>query len=533
VELSNWAPDLLGEIIGQVRKIDSSVSDPKRRYREIGAWFKRGGVLIMSYHIFRSLVLNKTTVLSLKKNEVLKDRLLNGPNIIVADEAHILKNTSAKISVATAQLRSRSRIALTGSPLANNLEEYHSMIDWTAPGYLGPLIEFRAKYVEPIQEGLYFDSSELERRQSLKMLQVLKRDLEPKVHRADISVLKDSLPPKIEFLIRVPLTEVQKGAYKRYVQSMPFGNNVDVGNASLWDWLVILSLLCNHPLCFKEKLLERDRKEPIQGNPTSINTGTSDEDQVEDGQVEAMPGDMPVAEIGITEAVIKQQIAILDQVGNDLNSIVHSHKAVIFAEILDASIKAGDKVLVFSHSLPTLNYLEGLLKKGGRRYSRLDGSTKMSDRQQATSDFNRSDTDVYLISTRAGGLGLNLYGANRVIIFDFKFNPTWEEQAVGRAYRIGQKKPVFVYHFISAGTFEEVVYNKAVFKMQLASRVVDKKNPTRCAMKTARDYLFEPKEVVLKDLSELKGKDPEVLDKVLNAHNRQVFFRSFTGGIAR
>ncbi|KAI9764262.1 MAG: hypothetical protein M1840_008553 [Geoglossum simile] len=530
-ELQRWAPScLFEEIIGKVRRIDSSVSDPNRRYSEIGAWFKRGGILIMSYHIFRNFVLNKTTrasVLTPRNLENLKHRLLNGPNIIVADEAHILKNASAKISVATTQLRSRSRIALTGSPLANNLEEYHSMIDWTAPGYLGPLIEFRAKYVEPIQEGLYFDSLELERRRSLKMLQVLKRDLEPKVHRADISVLKGSLPPKIEFVIRVPLTKVQKGAYKRYVQSMPFGNNGDVGNASLWDWLVILSLLCNHPLCFKEKLLERDRKEPQQGIPTPINAGTPDEDQVEDGQVEVMPGDMPVADIGITEAVIKQQIAILDQVGSDLDSVVHSHKAMIFVEILDASIESGDKVLVFSHSLQTLNYLEGLLKKDSRRYSRLDGSTKMSDRQQATKDFNHSGTDVYLISTRAGGLGLNLYGANRVIIFDFKFNPTWEEQAVGRAYRIGQKKPVFVYHFISAGTFEEVVHNKAVFKMQLASRVVDKKNPTRYAMKTARDYLFEPKEVALKDLSDLKGKDPEVLDKVLDVHNGQAYFFPF------
>ncbi|KAI9779134.1 MAG: hypothetical protein M1839_007669 [Geoglossum umbratile] len=520
-ELLMWAPQPLENNIGQVRKVDSSVPSLARRRSEISAWYKDGGVLIMSYDIFRNFVLNKSTralAFNPEQHEALKKELLNGPNIIIADEAHKLRNTTTGTAIAAAQFKSKSRIALTGSPLANSLEEYHSMIDWVAPGYLGPLIEFRAKYVEPIQEGLYFDSLELERRRCLKMLRVLKNDLDPKVHRADISVLKGSLPPKIEFVIKVPLTAVQKGAYGRYVQSMLSRSNGDVGFATLWDWLAILSLLCNHPLCFKEKLLERGRKESPQGNPTPISIGTSDEDQVEDGQVEVVPGDTPVSDVGITETMIKQQIALLDQVGSDLSSIAHSHRARIFDEILDASIKAGDKVLVFSHSIPTLNYLEGLLANRNRQYSRLDGSTKMSDRQKATKAFNRSRIEVYLISTRAGGLGLNLYGANRVIIFDFSFNPTWEEQAVGRAYRIGQKKPVFVYRLISAGTFEEVVHNKAVFKMQLAFRVVDKKNPTRYAMKKVNDYLFEPKEVALKDLSEFKGKDQKVLDKVLAAH---------------
>lgn len=135
--------------------------------------------------------------------------LLDGPNIIIADEAHQLKNPATKISEATRGFRSMSRIAMTGSPLSNNLLEYWSMIDWIDPLFLGPRKEFEQKYVQPINDGLYADSSIPERRKCLKMLRVLKNDIGPKVHRMDISVIQQDLPPKTEFLIKVPLTALQ------------------------------------------------------------------------------------------------------------------------------------------------------------------------------------------------------------------------------------------------------------------------------------------------------------------------------------
>jgi superfamily II DNA/RNA helicase len=200
-----------------------------------------------------------------------------------------------------------------------------------------------------------------------------------------------------------------------------------------------------------------------------------------------------------------------------MKSIDLSYKVKILCQILDASKAAGDKVLVFSQSIPTLNFLEGLCTIQQRDYARLDGKTTMSKRQDMTKAFNKGKTDIYLISTAAGGLGLNLPSANRVVIFDFKFNPIMEEQAIGRAYRIGQLKPTFVYRFVAGGTFEDSVHNKTVFKMQLASRVVDKKNPIAWATKRLGDFLFEPKDVPQKDLSEFAGMDPMVLDKILES----------------
>lgn len=143
--------------------------------------------------------------------------VLIGPSIIVADEAHYLKASNAQITQLTREFTSTSRIAMTGSPLSNNLEEYWSMIEWIDPGFLGPQKEFTQKYVGPISDGLWADSSYEERRLSLKMLKVLKNEISVKINRAGIDAIKDVMPPKTEFMITVPLTSVQDAMYRRLV----------------------------------------------------------------------------------------------------------------------------------------------------------------------------------------------------------------------------------------------------------------------------------------------------------------------------
>ena len=528
-ELLTWAPEGL---LGDFSKVDSSLK-LHARLRTISNWYHDGGVLIVGYEMFRNYINNKKpkrgeAPLTQDQHEQICQALLQGPNIIIADEAHKMKNATAAITLAASQFRSKSRIALTGSPLANNVEEYHTMIEWVAPNYLGPAVEFRAKYVEPIQAGLWGDSSSYERRKSLKMLGVLKEDLAPKVNRADMEVLRNDLPPKKEFVITVPLTTLQRKAYSLYVESMTSGSATrtkagEVHQTTIWHWLTILSLLCNHPNCFKAKLNERkeDARKEIAASGASTSRDVTDEDEVATADLNE-----PIWKVGVSQDLINAETKLFNEEASDLNSIELSYKTKILCQILDASKAAGDKVLVFSQSLPTLNFLERLCRNQHRKIARLDGSTQMSKRQSLTKAFNGGDTEIYLISTTAGGLGLNLPGANRVIIFDFKFNPIMEEQAVGRAYRIGQKKPVFVYRFVAGGTFEDSVHNKAVFKMQLASRVIDKKNPVAWAKRKLGDFLFEPKDVEQKDLSEFRGMDPKVLDKILASQSKQSTIRA-------
>lgn len=513
-EFEKWTPpdDSTRNNLGPVMKIFPSLPTESRLHI-IKSWYFSGGVLLLSYDMFRRYISNSTTKLPLphsEHQEILK-LLLEGPNIIVADEAHKMKNRSSRISAACNQFKSKSRIALTGSPLANNLNDYYAMIDWIAPGYLGDTVQFKSKYVEPIEAGMYLESTGYQRRESLKKLQVLKKDLDPKVNRADISVIEDTLPPKIEFVITIPLTLLQAKAYNVYVESIFRDKNHDVAVWRLWDWLCVLSLLCNHPSCFLRKVEERG--DALNRIANQESPDSDDPDHVVD-----TPGSVPVSQILSQQAI--QEIRDIFQNVTDLDSAEHSYRMLIVDQILQESINIGDKVLIFSHSLPTLDFLDRLLTQKGYRFARLDGKTPISHRQAMTKQFNNvnSGMQVYLISTTAGGLGLNIPGANRVIIFDFSFNPTWEEQAVGRSYRFGQTKPVFVYRFMTGGTYQKVIHNKTVFKTQLSSRVVDKKNPVRAAVKSLSDYLFPPKEVEQEDLSGFMNKDP-VLDIILKRGN--------------
>ena len=177
-----WTPE--ANSLGTVRKITSS-QNLVERIHTVTDWNSEGGVLIMSYDIFRNWTLNKETK---SRNKPLRDSvhqqisqyILHGSNLVIADEAHKMKTQTSGIAEAAYKLRTKSRIALTGSPLANNLEDYFRMVDWIAQGYLGEFEEFKANYIEPIEVGLYADSTYPERRKSLVKLQVLKEILEPK-----------------------------------------------------------------------------------------------------------------------------------------------------------------------------------------------------------------------------------------------------------------------------------------------------------------------------------------------------------------
>lgn len=530
-EFLMWTPVPFTANIGELRKVTSTLKVSERLW-EIQAWKEEGGVLLLGFYTFRDLIQNKvkTTgrLLDDEQHEMIKETLLELPSIIVADEAHLAKTAGSGINVTLNKVRSPTRIALTGSPLANNLEEYHSLIDWIAPGYLGTPVEFKANYVERIQAGLWQDSTAAQYRDSLKRLEALKQELAPKVYRADITVLQERLQEKQEFVIKVALTPIQEEIYQVYVHTMSTvidGQPKRKSASSVWAWLAVLRLLCNHPKCFRDKLLEEIALNG-SGVPTStksrfVNTSISTDNEAlmpDDAEVLVDPlVDAPVSRIGVSPSVLDMQLAPFGGMKAPIESVGLSNKMLILMAILQFSREVKDKVLIFSHSIHTLNYVENQLKNTKISFSRIDGKVLTSSRQQITKDFNNQDTEVCLISTRAGGQGLNLFGANRVVILDDHFNPMYEEQAVGRAYRIGQLKPVFVYHLMAGGTFEEIIHNQSLFKQQLAKRVVDQKNPTRQASQALKAYLLPPRVVEQKDLTSFLGKDKSVLDRILQA----------------
>ena len=528
-----WVPydSDLGEIY--------SMAETKNRLARLALtrkWAKKGGILIVGYEMLRGLLTpsSKTAPGSSKEAVRLEfeELLLNSPNIVVADEAHKIKSPTSQIGTLSKRFKTLSRIALTGSPLNNRLEEYYTMIDWIAPGYLGNMVQFKAKYSEPIMQGLFVDSTNYEKRLSLRKLTVFKRDIDPKVNRADISAIANDIPTKTEFFIQVPLTELQLEAYNIIVQHALECTWSGPGKmTTLWAAISLLRLICLHPGCFIDKV-QSDLNAAVKANLISrAATPTSDyevvvpEPEDENALIDVLSPDSIHAQehdstkAGLSDTMLRRAMDVFSHLKDSgvLYDPDASFRMDLVVRIIQKSTGIGDKVLVFSHRIPALDYLGKLLDSINCQYMRLDGSTAMHKRQGMTKDFNDRNTQVqvFLISIQAGGLGINLQGANRVIILDFDYNPTWEEQAIGRAYRFGQTRPVYVYRFRSGITFENTMYNKSIFKTNLFQRVIDRKNYKGLAEKSVSEWVFAATEPEQEDLAECIGKDPRVFDKIL------------------
>ncbi|KAG0155800.1 hypothetical protein PDIDSM_2973 [Penicillium digitatum] len=477
-EFEMWSPQ--NHNLGKVRSIPAT-NPTLDRTQEICTWNDEGGILILSYNIFRNIVKEKAETNEDQSqqpaNEMVKSWVLNSPTLVVVDEAQNLRNHESQIAEAASRLRTRKRIALTGTPISNGLEDYYWMVDWVAPQYLGEFPDFNDQFIKPIENGSQIDSTKSDRREALQRQELFLRIINPKVQRADMSALTNDLPPKYEYSVYFEPTTLQKAVYNILIKGV--AQNEAGVRSELMSWLPLLKLCCNHPALFKTDLESRKTKSACgkQISPSS------------DAPVAILGFSMPVE----PQVMPRSMLSELDDVFKDIPNLLDpglSSRVAILNEILDQAIAIGDKILVFSSSIPTLKYLAEVMDGAQRKYALLQGNVTPAQRPEVVRRFNNDpSTYVFLISTKAGGLGLNIQAANRVVIFDFQFNPTWEQQAIGRAYRIGQKKKVFVYRMVAAGTVEEKIYNKTIFKSQLASRLLDDEHVARMGSKALERYL--------------------------------------------
>ena len=520
-ELKTWIPPTAD--LGPVLELGIHSRAPlEHKQALIKKWALKGGLLVTSYETFTNLVNGVAKINHLEKGlqKSIKEALLT-PDIVVADEAHKMKNPKCFVSRAAAQFTSKSRIALTGTPLNNNLEEYYAILEWIAPGYLGSMRDFKNRFSAPIKAGSYADSDHKQKRTGAMRLRLLQKTIEPLISRETVSVIADRLPPKVEFHVTLPLTQAQKTAYSMMVEAIL--SRPDVEKASLtkvFSWLGLFALLCAHPVALRNKMEGVGTSQGKQSSGRRKKAPPKDLADDLDRDPDANPNpdldpDLKLSKEDVSSESMKKQLAYFQSLP-DRNGLHYSVKAKLVEAIISHSFAAGDKVLLFAHFMPSLDYYENLCQQRGFPYHRIDGQSNSGARQHDTEDFNRSPSpSVFLVSVRAGGIGLNMQGANRVIMTEFGFNPQQEEQALARAYRIGQKKMVYVYRFRTGGTYEDTVHNIAMFKTQLSARVVDEMQWASHAKKKVKDYLFPPREPAQEDLSAAQGKDPKVLDKIL------------------
>ncbi|CDM29462.1 hypothetical protein DTO013E5_5202 [Penicillium roqueforti] len=522
-EFAMWSPE--NHHLGKVRAIPTK-NQLLDRNEEIRAWNEEGGILILSYNIFRILVKEDNAEMNEEQgqpsvNKNVRNWVLNSPTLVVVDEAQNLRNHESQLAEATSRLRTRKRIALTGTPISNGLEDYYWMVDWVAPQYLGDFADFNDQFIKPIENGSQIESSKFDRREALQRQELFLRIINPKVQRADMSSLINDLPPKFEFSVYFEPTSIQKAVYNIFIKGVALRNEAGV-RSELMSWLPLLKLCCNHPALFKAELESRKTKyasgkqKSPSGDDPGNNLGPNLAPNPGPNLASNLASTIPVEEQIIPRSMLSELDDVFKEAPNLLEPSLSS-RVMILNEIVKQAISVGDKILVFSSSIPTLKYLGEIMDRTQINYSLLHGNISPAKRPEVVRSFNNDpSTYVFLISTKSGGVGLNIQAANRVVIFDFQFNPTWEQQAIGRAYRIGQKKKVFVYRMVAGGTVEEKIYNKTIFKSQLAGRLLDDEHVARMGSKALERYLVPWKESLHKGgIDETAfATDPEMMGRL-------------------
>lgn len=348
---------------------------------------------------------------------------------IIVDEGHRMKNAQSKFAMTLGTLyTSRNRLLLTGTPLQNSLPELWALLNFLLPTIFESVDTFEQWFSKPFaQFSGTGESNELSDEERMLIINRLHQVLRPFLLRRVKSSVLDQLPDKVERVLKCDLSGWQKILYRRIQEggALLMETTDDDGqkkgktkytSKGLSNVLMQLRKVCNHPYLF-------------QANGYPI----------------------------------------------DFDIVRSSGKFELLDRMLPKLKAAGHRVLMFSQMTQLMHVLEDYFRYRGFRYLRLDGSTSADEREQRMFMYNAPDSPffIFLLSTRAGGLGLNLATADTVIIFDSDWNPAMDAQAQDRAHRIGQKNEVRVFRLVTNSPVEEKILSRATDKMNMNNLVVE------------------------------------------------------------
>ncbi|KAI2468572.1 SNF2 family N-terminal domain-containing protein [Annulohypoxylon bovei var. microspora] len=351
----------------------------------------------------------------------------------VLDEGHKIRNPDSAVTVYCKELRTPNRIILSGTPMQNGLVELWSLFDFIFPMRLGTLVDFRAQFEVPIRLGGHANANNYQILTSQKCAEVLKDTISPfLLQRLKVDVATD-LPKKTEQVLFCHLTQTQRNHYESFLKSKEMDAIFTGGKNTLYG-IDLLRKICNHPDLLDPSLSKKE--------------------------------------------------------GYEYGAVDKSGKMAVVEALLQTWKSLGHKTLLFTQGVQMLNIIERCVKRlGNIKYLRMDGETAIKDRQILIDKFNRDpEINLFLLTTKVGGLGINLTGANRIILYDPDWNPSTDIQARERAWRLGQKKEVTVYRLMTAGTIEEKIYHRQIYKQFLSTKVLkDPKQKTSFHLQDLHD----------------------------------------------
>ncbi|XP_034981936.2 DNA repair and recombination protein RAD54B [Zootoca vivipara] len=368
--------------------------------------------------------------------------------LVICDEGHRLKNAAIKTTTALASLSCERRIILTGTPVQNDLQEFYALIEYVNPGILGPLSAYKKVYEEPILRSREPSATKEEIELGERRAAELTRLTGLFILRRTQDVINKFLPPKLESILFCRPTALQLDLYRSLLSS-PFVRSCLQGsleNSSHLICIGALKKLCNHP-CLLFKTIKDKECDP--------NCDVQEKQNLSEALLDIVSQEHTPTSFSETD----------------------SGKLKVLTQLLAAiqELSPAERVVVVSNYTQTLNILQEVCKRHGYSYARLDGNTPVSQRQQIVDGFNSKfcTSFIFLLSSKAGGVGLNLVGASHLILYDIDWNPATDIQAMARVWRDGQRHTVHIYRLLTTGTIEEKIYQRQISKQGLSGAVVD------------------------------------------------------------
>ncbi|KAK4187859.1 DNA repair protein rhp54 [Podospora australis] len=425
----NWANELvkwLGADAVTPFAIDGKASKEELT-RQLRQWAIASGravtrpVIIVSYETLR------LNVEELKNTQI---------GLMLCDEGHRLKNGDSQTFTALNNLNVSRRVILSGTPIQNDLSEYFALISFANPDLLGTRLEFRKRFELHILRGRDADASEAERKKGDECLSELLGIVNKFIIRRTNDILSKYLPVKYEHVVFCNLAPFQLDLYNYFLTSPDIQALLRGKGSQPLKAINILKKLCNHP-----DLLD-------------------------------LGNDLPGSEEHWPEDYVPKDARGRDR---DIKPWYSGKMQVLDRMLARIRAETNDKIVLISNYTSTLDLFERLCRNRAYGCLRLDGTMNVNKRQKLVDRFNDPNGDefVFLLSSKAGGCGINLIGANRLILFDPDWNPAADQQALARVWRDGQKKDCFVYRFIATGTIEEKIFQRQSHKQSLSSCVVD------------------------------------------------------------
>lgn len=425
----NWANEIikwLGEGVLTPLAVDGKSTKTADLGQALQQWSVASGrnivrpVLIISYETLRR------NVDKLAGTEV---------GLMLADEGHRLKNGDSLTFTALNALRCERRVILSGTPIQNDLSEYFSLLNFANPGYLGTRNDFRKNFENAILRGRDADATDKEVEKGAEKLTELSQMVSKFIIRRTNDILSKYLPVKYEYVVFVGLTSFQRAVYEHFITSE---ENEMVVKSQPLKAIDTLKKLCTHP--------------DLLSLPQEIK-----------GSRKYLPEDYESLELGGR--------------GREIQTWFGTKFAILERFLHKLHEETGDKIVVISNYTRTLDLIEKMCRYKRFGSVRLDGTLTINKRQKIVDKFNdpNSPEFIFLLSSKAGGCGINLIGANRLVLMDPDWNPASDQQALARVWRDGQKKDCFIYRFICTGSIEEKIFQRQSMKLSLSSCVVDEK----------------------------------------------------------